>query len=458
MSNAYFLRAAYNEIRKARGEEEVDPLEFADLMDEKLELVDMDPAMLDAVGEHRLLGRREEAQRDSADGGARAASSAILDETDSGLDIDALRIVADGVNKLKRPDNATIVVTHYQRLLNYIVPDFVHVLANGRIVKSGGKELALELEDKGYDWVTSGAPAASAGRGERVTASDDRRQPVESYVEAFDALTSDAPAPAWLQSLRRAAFERFAALGFPTTKNEDWHFTSVAPIAEQEFVLLDGAERRRAARGARAVQVRRVRLAHDGVRERPVRAGAVGLRQAADGRDAARSRVGVDEPRRTSLERVGKIASYDVARVHGAQHGVHARRRACVEIANDVEVDAADPPAVRHRRDGGEGDDASAQPHHVGRHAKATVIESYVSTSDAMYFTNAVTEVSRRRRRDAAALQDAARGRARVPRRHDRGAPGARQPLRVVRVRDRRRAVAHEHLHDARRRRRAARR
>jgi Fe-S cluster assembly ATP-binding protein len=82
---------------------------------------------------------------------------AILDETDSGLDIDALRIVADGVNKLKRPDNATIVVTHYQRLLNYIVPDFVHVLVNGRIATSGGKELALELEDKGYDWVTNGA-------------------------------------------------------------------------------------------------------------------------------------------------------------------------------------------------------------------------------------------------------------------------------------------------------------
>ena len=86
---------------------------------------------------------------------------AVLDETDSGLDIDALRIVADGVNKLKRPDNATIVVTHYQRLLNYIVPDFVHVLANGRILKSGGKDLALELEEKGYDWVTSGETAGA---------------------------------------------------------------------------------------------------------------------------------------------------------------------------------------------------------------------------------------------------------------------------------------------------------
>jgi Fe-S cluster assembly ATP-binding protein len=87
---------------------------------------------------------------------------AILDETDSGLDIDALRVVADGVNKLKRPDNATIVVTHYQRLLNYIVPDYVHVLANGRILKSGGKDLALELEAKGYDWVTGDSPTGAA--------------------------------------------------------------------------------------------------------------------------------------------------------------------------------------------------------------------------------------------------------------------------------------------------------
>jgi Fe-S cluster assembly ATP-binding protein len=158
VSNAYFLRAAYNEIRKARGEEEVDPLEFADLMDEKLAFVDMDSSMLTRSVNTGFSGG-EKKRNEILQMAVLQPKLGILDETDSGLDIDALRIVADGVNKLKRPDNATIVVTHYQRLLNYIVPDFVHVLANGRILKSGGKELALALEEKGYDWVTSGAGA-----------------------------------------------------------------------------------------------------------------------------------------------------------------------------------------------------------------------------------------------------------------------------------------------------------
>ncbi len=158
VSNAYFFRAAYNEIRKARGEEEVDPLDFADIMEQKLKLVEMDPAMLNRSVNAGFSGG-EKKRNEILQMAVLEPRLAILDETDSGLDIDALRIVADGVNKLKRPDNATIVVTHYQRLLNYIVPDFVHVLANGRIVKSGGKELALELEEKGYDWITGGAPA-----------------------------------------------------------------------------------------------------------------------------------------------------------------------------------------------------------------------------------------------------------------------------------------------------------
>jgi Fe-S cluster assembly ATP-binding protein len=160
VSNAYFLRAAYNEIRKARGEEEVDPLEFAGIMDEKLKLVEMDPDMLGRSVNTGFSGG-EKKRNEILQMAVLEPELAILDETDSGLDIDALRIVADGVNRLKRPDNATIVVTHYQRLLNYIVPDFVHVLANGRIVKSGGKELALELEAKGYDWITGGTPAGA---------------------------------------------------------------------------------------------------------------------------------------------------------------------------------------------------------------------------------------------------------------------------------------------------------
>ena len=163
VSNAYFLRSAYNEIRKAKGMEEVDPLEFLDLVEEKLKLVDMDQAMLSRSVNQGFSGG-EKKRNEIFQMAVLAPRLAILDETDSGLDIDALRIVAQGVNTLRSPENATIVVTHYQRLLNYIVPDFVHVLANGRIVKSGGKELALELEEKGYDWlqdVDAGAGAAA---------------------------------------------------------------------------------------------------------------------------------------------------------------------------------------------------------------------------------------------------------------------------------------------------------
>ncbi len=152
VSNAYFLRTAYNEVRKANGQEEVDPMDFLDIMTEKLKLVEMDEAMLQRSVNMGFSGG-EKKRNEILQMAVLEPRLAILDETDSGLDIDALRIVARGVNSLRRPDNATIVVTHYQRLLNYIVPDFVHVLVNGRIVKSGGKELALELEAKGYDWL-----------------------------------------------------------------------------------------------------------------------------------------------------------------------------------------------------------------------------------------------------------------------------------------------------------------
>ncbi len=156
VSNAYFLRAAYNEIRKARGEEEIDPIDFLDLVEEKLKLVEWGPEILSRAVNFGFSGG-EKKRNEILQMAVLAPKLAILDETDSGLDIDALRIVAGGVNKLRRPDSATIVVTHYQRLLNYIVPDFVHVLAGGRIVRSGGKELALELEAKGYEWLTEAA-------------------------------------------------------------------------------------------------------------------------------------------------------------------------------------------------------------------------------------------------------------------------------------------------------------
>jgi Fe-S cluster assembly ATP-binding protein len=159
VSNAYFMRTAYNETRKARGLEEVDPMDFLDVMEAKLKLVEMDDAMLQRSVNSGFSGG-EKKRNEILQMAVLEPKLAILDETDSGLDIDALRIVAHGVNSLRRKDNATIVVTHYQRLLNYIVPDFVHVLANGRIVKSGGKELAHELEAKGYDWLVDEPHAA----------------------------------------------------------------------------------------------------------------------------------------------------------------------------------------------------------------------------------------------------------------------------------------------------------
>jgi Fe-S cluster assembly ATP-binding protein len=161
VSIAYFLRSAYNEIRKAKGMEEIDPLEFLDLVEEKLKLVDMDQALLSRSVNAGFSGG-EKKRNEIFQMAVLSPRLAILDETDSGLDIDALRIVAQGVNTLRSPENATIVVTHYQRLLNYIIPDFVHVIANGRIVKSGGKELALELEEKGYDWLQNVDAGAGA--------------------------------------------------------------------------------------------------------------------------------------------------------------------------------------------------------------------------------------------------------------------------------------------------------
>jgi Fe-S cluster assembly ATP-binding protein len=152
VSNTYFLKSALNAIRKHRGMDDLDAVEFLQLVKEKMRLVELDETLLSRPVNEGFSGG-EKKRNEIFHMAVLEPKLAILDETDSGLDIDALRIVADGVNKLRRKDNAVIVVTHYQRLLNYIVPDFVHVLVDGRIAKSGGKELALTLEEKGYDWV-----------------------------------------------------------------------------------------------------------------------------------------------------------------------------------------------------------------------------------------------------------------------------------------------------------------
>ena len=160
VSTTYFLKAALNALRKHRGLEELDAMDFLTLIKEKIKLVEMDQALINRPLNEGFSGG-EKKRNEILQMAVLDPRLAILDETDSGLDIDALRVVAGGVNALRRPDRSMVVITHYQRLLNYIVPDFIHVLFDGRIVKSGAKELALELESKGYDWLKSPSTALS---------------------------------------------------------------------------------------------------------------------------------------------------------------------------------------------------------------------------------------------------------------------------------------------------------
>jgi Fe-S cluster assembly ATP-binding protein len=160
VSTAQFLKAAVNEIRTRQGQDELDAMEFLELLREKLKLVEMDQSFISRAVNEGFSGG-EKKRNEILQLAVLAPRLAILDETDSGLDIDALRVVANGINRLRTPDTATILITHYQRLLNYITPDQVHVLFNGRIVKSGGKELALALEAHGYDWIKDEIPAVA---------------------------------------------------------------------------------------------------------------------------------------------------------------------------------------------------------------------------------------------------------------------------------------------------------
>lgn len=159
VNNTYFLKAALNSIRKSRGEPELDAISFLRLMKERLKVLHLDDSLLKRPVNFGFSGG-EKKRNEIFQMALLEPKLAILDETDSGLDIDALRIVADGVNALRSPERSMIVVTHYQRLLDYIQPDYVHVLARGRIIRSGGKELALELEERGYGWITGEEEAA----------------------------------------------------------------------------------------------------------------------------------------------------------------------------------------------------------------------------------------------------------------------------------------------------------
>ena len=160
VNSTYFLKSALNEVRKHKGQSELDAMEFLTLVKAKMKLLELSDDLLRRSVNEGFSGG-EKKRNEIFQMAVLEPRLAVLDETDSGLDIDALKIVSSGVNKLRRPDNAQLVITHYQRLLNYIVPDFVHVLAGGRILRTGGKELALELEEKGYDWILKAEPVTA---------------------------------------------------------------------------------------------------------------------------------------------------------------------------------------------------------------------------------------------------------------------------------------------------------
>lgn len=160
VTNTYFLKNALNSIRKYRGEQELDAVEFLQLVREKTKLVELDDSLLKRAVNEGFSGG-EKKRNEIFQMAVLDPKLAILDETDSGLDVDALRIVANGVNELRSPERAVICITHYQRILNYLTPDFVHILSGGKIVKSGGRDLALEVEEHGYDWIKNGSASAA---------------------------------------------------------------------------------------------------------------------------------------------------------------------------------------------------------------------------------------------------------------------------------------------------------
>ena len=160
MNSTYFLKSALNEVRKSKGQPELDAIEFLALVRDKMKLLELSEDLLRRSVNEGFSGG-EKKRNEIFQMAVLEPKLAILDETDSGLDIDALKIVSNGVNKLRNSENAQLVITHYQRLLNYIVPDFVHVLFDGRIVRTGDKQLAIELEEKGYDWIIKEEPVAA---------------------------------------------------------------------------------------------------------------------------------------------------------------------------------------------------------------------------------------------------------------------------------------------------------
>ncbi len=384
VANSQFLRLAYNTVQVQRGKDELDPLEFDDFVREKMKLLEMNPDFLDRSVNEGFSGG-EKKRNEILQMALLEPRLAILDETDSGLDIDALRVVAGGINQLAATDNAIVLVTHYQRLLNYIVPDYVHVMDAGRIVKTGGKELALELETRGYDWV--GAEHEDCREGDRMSAT---RTLAAGYLESLLAGQPRLPASplAWLNELRAEAVDRVGVLTVPTIRDEEWRFTDLSPLTKLSFQPV------RMPVGLKAADVERFRI------------------------EEATTRLvfvdGIHAPELSSVARDGGVVVANLSAAgaaHAAAIDLHLGRH--VEFRDSVF--AALNTAFLH--DGAlvvvPRDVSAAAPVHllfiatqkgaasyprcllVAESGSAvTVVEDYVALQPETYFTNAVTEIA----------------------------------------------------------------
>ena len=437
VSNAYFLRSAFNSIRAARGQEEVDPIEFLDYMEKKLELVDMDVEMLSRSVNMGFSGG-EKKRNEILQMAVLEPKLALLDETDSGLDIDALRIVANGVNALRRPDNATIVVTHYQRLLNYIVPDYVHVLAHGRIVKSGGQEPRARARGEGLRLARRAAGSAGVTRCRDVRRAvhevlGERRER-RAGVAARDASRGD-------RAIRGARIPDATQRGLALHECRADRGGDVQPSARR--LGTDRPER------AHALSVRAECLAAARVRERAIRCVALDAGRARQGRACGRSRECPAQRACAGRAVAGQALAGTGSLIQRAQRGVHERWRGDPHRAKHGSADSA-APDLRVGCERREGRRAPAQPDRRGARLEGHRDRELRVARRQRLLHERGHRGAGRGGRDAHALQDSAREPACLPRAHDRRAAGARQPLRVVLVRDGRRALAHEHLHESR--------
>ena len=294
VGNLYFMRTALNSLRRHRGLDEIDAMDFLEFAKEKMELVEMDRSFMSRSVNEGFSGG-EKKRNEILQMAILEPRLAILDETDSGLDIDALRVVANGVNALRSQDRAMLVITHHQRLLDYIVPDRVHVMAEGRIVRSGDKQLARALEEHGYVGFDQVSLEPSASVAASVTTGRDGTAGVTVALTGGLALLEREPGdddPVWLTEVRRSASEWVGEHGFPTHKDEDWRYTRLEPILAVAFER--GVARARSPARTEGDQRtrRRTRRRPSGLRQWPLCARALPRREAAHRCDRDQPRIG----------------------------------------------------------------------------------------------------------------------------------------------------------------------